>query len=374
MIPINMPIIGEEEIEAVCDVLRKGPLTNALGIGPKVKAFESRFAKFVDAKYAIAVNTGTSALQLAIISAGVKPGDEVILPSFTFVATAEAVVMAGGKPIFVDIDPITFNINPENIEEKITSKTKAIIPVDLYGLPADIKSIRKIAKSRNLSIIEDAAQAHGARYFGKSVGFLSDVTCWSFYASKNMTTGEGGIVTTNNIEIANVIKLLRTHGEKTKYSSETLGYNYRMSEIQAAIGLVQLKKLPDFVAQRTKNANKLTELLSDVTNLFLPYFTENVRSSWNLYTIKLKKSVKMERNQIVDELRKKGIGAAVYYVTPIHLMSYYRKNFGIFSLPETEKVAKQVFSLPVHPNINGTQIEYIANTLKSILNQNYMKS
>lgn len=368
MIPINMPIIGEEEIEAVSDVLRNGPLTNALGLGPKVTTFESRFAKFVDAKYAIAVNTGTSALQLAVISAGVKPGDEVILPSFTFVATAEAVVMAGGKPIFVDIDPITFNINPENIEKKITSKTKAIIPVDLYGLPAELKSIRKIAEKSNLSIIEDAAQAHGAKYFGKSVGFLSDVTCWSFYASKNMTTGEGGIVTTNNIEIANVIKLLRTHGEKTKYSSETLGYNYRMSEIQAAIGLVQLKKLPDFVAKRTKNAKKLTELLSDEPNLSLPCHTENALSSWNLYTIKIKKSVKMERNQIVDELRKKGIGAAVYYVIPIHLMSYYRKNFGIFSLPETEKVAKQVFSLPVHPKLNETQIEYIANTLKSIIN------
>ena len=367
MIPINMPIIGEEEVEAVSHVLRKGPLTNALGIGPKVTAFESKFAKFVDAKYAVAVNTGTSALQLALISAGVKLGDEVILPSFTFVATAEAIILAGGKPIFVDIDPITFNIDPERIEEKITRKTKAILPVDLYGLPADLKPIRKIAKSRNLSIIEDAAQAHGAKYFEKSVGFLSDVACWSFYASKNMTTGEGGIVTTNNIELANTIKMLRTHGETTKYSSETLGYNYRMSEIQAAMGLVQLRKLPDFIAKRTKNAAKLTELLSDESNLDLPHHTEGVLSSWNLYTVKLKNSAKIERNKVVAELRKKGIGAAVYYINPIHLMSYYRENFGVFVLPETEKVAKQVFSLPVHPGVNEFQIEYIAKTLSSII-------
>lgn len=367
MIPINMPIIGEEEVKEVSYVLRKGPLTNALGIGPKVTAFESKFAKFVDTKYAVAVNTGTSALQLALISSGIKHGDEVILPSFTFVATAEAVVMTGGKPVFVDIDSITFNIDPEKIEEKITDKTKAILPVDLYGLPANLKSIQKIAKSRNLSIIEDAAQAHGAKYFGKSVGFLSNVTCWSFYASKNMTTGEGGIVTTNNLETANTIRMLRSHGEKTKYSSETLGYNYRMSEIQAAIGLVQLKKLPDFVAKRTKNAEKLTELLSDVSALDLPHHTEDILSSWNLYTVKLKNSAKIERNQIVEKLRKKGIGAAVYYDNPIHLMPYYRKNFGLFVLPETEKVAKQVFSLPVHPGLDEIQIEYIANTLISML-------
>jgi dTDP-4-amino-4,6-dideoxygalactose transaminase len=362
-----MPIIGEEEVEAVSNVLRKGPLTNALGIGPKVTAFESKFAKFVDATCAIAVNTGTSALQLALISAGIKQGDEVILPSFTFVATAEAVIMAGGIPVFVDIDPNTFNINPEKIEEKITSKTKAILPVDLFGLPANLKPIRKIAQSRDLSIIEDAAQAHGAKYFEKSVGFLSDVTCWSFYASKNMTTGEGGMITTNNSEIANKIKILRTHGEKIKYSSITLGYNYRMSEIQAAIGLVQLSKLPNFIEKRTKNAKRLTKFLLNETNLALPYYSKNMISSWNLFTVKIKNSTEKERNNVVNQLRKKGIGASIYYVNPIHMMPYYKEKFGIFNLPETEKTAKQVFSLPIHPGIEDYQIEYIAKTLSKIL-------
>ncbi len=252
-----MPIIGDAEVKAVVEVLRHGPLTSALGEGPKVSAFEKEFAKFANVSYSIAVNTGTSALHLAIVSAGVKPGDEVILPSFTFVATAEAIVMAGGKPVFVDIDPISFNINPDKIEEKITINTKVIMPVDLFGLPADLNPIRKIAMDHDIAIVEDAAQAHGAKYSGKPVGLLANSTCWSFYASKNMTTGEGGIITTNNAEMAKFLRMLRSHGEKTKYSSLTLGYNYRMSEMQAALGLVQLDKLPYFVAKRTANAKKL---------------------------------------------------------------------------------------------------------------------
>lgn len=367
MIPINLPILGQEEIDAVTSVLKNGPLTNALGMGPKVTAFEKEFGRFAQASYAIAVSTGTSALHLAIASTGIKPGDEVILPSFTFVATAEAVIMAGGIPVFADIDPNTFNINPEKIEEKITDKTKIILPVDLFGFPADLQSIRKIALSKDVFIIEDAAQAHGAKYFGKSVGVLSDATCWSFYASKNMTTGEGGIITTNNSELADIMKMLRTHGEKMKYSSISLGYNYRMSEIQAAIGLVQLNKLPKFLSKRKKNANKLTELLSKNNRLDLPNESENMISSWNLYTIKIKNSNEKERDNIVDLLRKKGIGATVYYVNPIHLMPYYRTNFGIYHLPETENIAKSVFSLPIHPKVTESQIEYIAQTLIKIL-------
>ena len=367
MIPINLPIIGEEEVKAVTNVLRNGPLTNALGIGPKVTAFEREFAKFANVSHAVAVNTGTSALHLAIVSTGIKPGDEVILPSFTFVATAEAVVMAGGIPVFVDINPETFNINPKKIEEKITDKTRIIIPVDLFGLPANLKSIREIAISRNIFVIEDAAQAHGAKYLGKSVGFLSNAACWSFYASKNMTTGEGGIITTNSSDMADSMRMLRTHGEKTKYSSITLGYNYRMSELQAAIGLVQLKKLGNFVAKRTKNAKKLTEMLSKENRLELPSDSEEMISGWNLYTVKLKDSTQKERDRIVELLRKNGIGAAVYYTNPVHLMPYYKQNFGTYNLPETENAAKKVISLPIHPGIEEPQIEYIAETLVDIL-------
>jgi len=358
-----MPIIGDAEVNAVAEVLKNGPLTNALGKGPKVTAFEKEFAEFANVSYSIAVNTGTSALHLAIVSAGVKPGDEVILPSFTFVATAEAVVMAGGKPVFVDIDPRSFNINPNKIEEKITPNTKVIMPVDLFGLPADLTPIRKIAIDHDIAIVEDAAQAHGAKYSGKPVGMLANATCWSFYASKNMTTGEGGIITTNNDEIAKSLRMLRSHGEKSKYSSLTMGYNYRMSEMQAALGLVQLGKLPSFVAKRTANAKKLTLLLSKEKRLELPYNSEVMTSSWNLYTVKLKDSTEKERDKLVKTLRTKEIGAAVYYINPIHLMPFYRENFGLYALPETEEAAKKVFSLPVHPGLQDSQVEYIAQTL-----------
>jgi dTDP-4-amino-4,6-dideoxygalactose transaminase len=367
LISINLPIIGEEEINAVTDVLKNGPLTSSLGTGPKVTAFEQEFADFVDVSYAVAVNTGTSALHLALVSAGLKPGDEVILPSFTFVATAEAVVMAGGIPVFADIDPLSFNINPKEIEEKITIKTKIILPVDLFGLPANLKPIREIALLKNLVVIEDAAQAHGATYLGKPVGSIADAACWSFYASKNMTTGEGGIITTNSDDMAKSLSMLRTHGEKTKYSSLTLGYNYRMSEIQAAIGLVQLKKLPNFVTKRTKNAKKLTKLLSKETRLELPSDSEDITSGWNLYTVKIKDSNEKERNRIVESLRNNGVGAAIYYVNPIHIMPYYKENFGSYHLPETEDAAKKVFSLPVHPGLKESQVEYIAETLLNIL-------
>jgi perosamine synthetase len=284
VIPINLPKIGEEEIEAVVKVMRRGPLTNALGAGPMVTQFEKNFAEFAGVKHAIAVNTGTAALHAAIVAAGVKQGDEVILPSFTFVATAEAVVMAGGKPVFADIDPETYHISPDEIEKNVTKKTKAIVPVDLYGLAVDITPIRKIAGEHDLAIVEDAAQAHGATYAGKPAGVFADAACWSLYASKNITTGEGGVVTTDSNEMAETLRLIRTHGEKAKYASLMLGCNYRMSEIQAAIGLVQLEKLPAFVTNRRENAKRFTKLLAASDRLKLPEESEERQHSWYLYT------------------------------------------------------------------------------------------
>ncbi|MEM3377737.1 MAG: DegT/DnrJ/EryC1/StrS family aminotransferase [Candidatus Bathyarchaeia archaeon] len=367
MIPINLPKIGEEEIEAVVRVMRSGMLTHGLGTGPMVTQFENNFAKFAGVKYAVAVNTGTAALHAAVLAAGVQQGDEVILPSFTFVATAEAVVMAGGKPVFADIDPETYNISPAEIEKKITKKTKAIIPVDLYGFSADLKPIREIADAHGLAVIEDAAQAHGGTYNGRPAGVFADAACWSLYASKNMTTGEGGVITTDNAEMAETLRLLRNHGEKTKYTSLMLGYNYRMSEIQAAIGIVQLEKLPSFVAKRRENAKRLSKLLAKADRLKLPEETDDRRHSWYLYTVRLKDAEEAERNKILEELRKKGIGAEAYYSTPVHLMPYYRERFGGCSLPETEKAAKQVFSLPIHPGVTEAQIDYIGETLLNLL-------
>ena len=367
MIPINLPLIGEEEVNAVVEVMRKGPLTNALGAGPVVTKFEEDYAKFAGVKHAVAVNTGTAALHSAMVAAGVKKGDEVILPSFTFVATAEAVVMAGGEPVFVDINPETYNISLDEIQKSVTKKTKAIVPVDLYGFSADIEPIKKIATENDLTVVEDAAQAHGATYAGKPAGFFSDVACWSLYASKNITTGEGGVVTTDSDEIAETLRLIRTHGEKAKYASLMLGYNYRMSEIQAAIGIVQLEKLPNFVDKRRNNAQRLTELLTALDELKVPQESKEHQHSWYLYTVRLQNGTEKERNTIVKELKRKDISAEVYYINPVHLMPYYRKSFGVRNLPETEKAAKQVFSLPIHPGVTETQIDYIGKTLKSVL-------
>ena len=367
MIPINLPKIGEEEVEAVVKVMRGGPLTNALGAGPMVTQFEKNFAKFAGVKHAIAVNTGTAALHSAIIAAGVQQSDEVILPSFTFVATAEAVVMAGGKPVFTEIDPETYNISPAEIKRNITKKTKAIIPVDLYGLSADIKPIREIAAKHGLAVVEDAAQSHGATYNGKPAGVFADAACWSLYASKNMTTGEGGVTTTDSDETAETLRLIRTHGEKAKYASLMLGYNYRMSEIQAAIGLVQLEKLPSFVAKRRENAKRLSRLLAKTERLQLPEETKDRQHSWYLYTVRLRNAAENERNKIVEELRQKDIGAEVYYSNPVHLMPYYRERFGGRKLPKTEKAAKQVFSLPIHPGVTEAQVDYIGKTLLNLL-------
>jgi len=366
LIPINLPKIDEEEIEAVVKVMRSGYLTSGLGAGPKVTEFEKNFAKFAGAKHAVAVNTGTAALHAAVAAAGVKQVDEVILPSFTFVATAEAVVLAGGKPVFADIDAETYNLSPDAVEKAVTKKTKAILPVDLYGLSADMKPIQEIAKKHNLSVVEDAAQAHGLAYHWKPPGAFADAACWSLYASKNMMTGEGGVVTTNDDKVAELVKMVRTHGERAKYASEMLGNNYRMSEIQAAIGVVQLEKLPAFVAKRRANAQRLTEILKKSDSLCLPGEPKGGKHSWYLYTARLYNGTEAERNRILDELHKKGIGAEAYYVNPVHTMPFYRENFGTRKLPETEKAAKQVFSLPVHPSVTDEQVNFIGETVLQI--------
>jgi dTDP-4-amino-4,6-dideoxygalactose transaminase len=367
LIPINLPSIGEEEIQAVVKVMRSGMLTSGLGAGPKVTEFEKNYAAFAGVKNAIAVNTGTAALHAAVMAAGVKAGEEVILPSFTFVATAEAVVLAGGKPVFADIDPETFTLSPEDVEKAITPKTKAIIPVDLYGLPADIKPIREIVRKNGLAIIEDCAQSHGATYERKPAGALADVACWSLYAAKNIGTGEGGVVTTDDDKLADTVRMIRTHGEKAKYSSLMLGTNYRMTEIQAAIGIVQLARLPDFFAKREGNAERLTESLKGIDKIKLPSELKNRKSSWYLYTIRINDATESMRNNIIKEMHDKGIGAEAYYPTPVHQMPYYKETFGRFNLPETEKAAKQVLSLPIHPSVTDEQIDFIAKTLIEIL-------
>jgi dTDP-4-amino-4,6-dideoxygalactose transaminase len=365
MIPINAPQIDEREIEMVTKVLKSGILTARVGSSSMVASFEQAYARFAEAKHAVAVNSGTAALHMALLAAGVKPGDEVIVPSFTFVATAEVVVLCGAKPVFVDIDPQTYNIDPEKFRKAINAKTRAVIPVDLYGLPADMQAISEIAKEHDLAVVEDAAQAHGAVYKEKPAGYFADMACWSFYASKNMTTGEGGMITTNDDEYADALRCLRSHGEKGEYVSFMLGHNYRMPEIQAAIGIAQLEKLPVFLEKRRRNAQRLTEKLSLARRLRLPVEPEGYRHSWYLYTVRLQDS-RAERDKIVEELRKRGIGATVYYGTPIHLMPYYRQ-FATHSLPEAERASEQVFSLPVHPGVALKEIDYIVDSVSEVV-------
>jgi dTDP-4-amino-4,6-dideoxygalactose transaminase len=366
MIQINGPQIGEEEIKAVVKVMRSGGLTHSLGAGPMVTEFEKSFAGFMKAKHAIAMNSGTAALHSSLLAAGVKRGNEVILPSFTFVATGEVVVMIGAKPVFVDIGPDTYNVSPKAIEKAITKRTKAIMPVDLYGLPADTQPIREIADKHGLKIIEDAAQAHGASYKGKPPGAYADAACWSFYGSKNMTTGEGGMITTNDDKLAENVRCMRSHGEKEKYMSGMLGHNYHMPEIQAAIGCEQLKKLPGFVARRNRNAKRLTEKLKKVKSLQLPTVPEGYRHAWYLYTVRLVNAKRAKRDKLVEELKQKDIGAIVCYVNPIHQMPFYAK-LGKYRLPVTEKASEQVLSLPVHPGVTAEQIDHIAETVHHLL-------
>ena len=367
MLPINKIFTDLEEIRAVAQILRSSILTNKSGSGPNVMRFESAFSKYVSAKYSVAVNSGTAALHAALLAADLDRDDEVILPSFTFVATAEAIALAEAKPIFVDIDPETYCIDPNEVELAITSRTKAVIPVHLYGLTADMDRIMRIAKDHNLIVIEDSAQAHGAKCDEKLAGDLGDMGCFSFYGGKNMTTGEGGMVTTNSRGFSNALRSIRNHGETKEYQSAMIGHNYRMPEIEAAIGLVQLSKLPRFLELRRKNAKILLEMLEGIYGLQLPIVPSGFEHAWYVFTIRLLGANASKRNRVVEKIRRKHVDARVYYPKPVHLFPYYQKRFGSFDLPKTETAARQVFSLPVHPGLSDNDLQRIANAVKTSL-------
>ena len=353
MIPIAKPLIGDEEKAAVLRVLESGMLAS----GPRTEEFEKKFAEFVGTKYAIATTSGTTALHLGLLSVGVKKGDEVILPDFSFIATANSPLFCEATPVFCDVDSKTFNIDPVKIKKLITKKTKAIIPVHLYGQAADMKPILEIAKDHGVHVIGDAAQAHGATYYEKMVGSFDDLECFSFYPTKNMTTGEGGMVTTNNNEFAEKVISLRNHGrEKTKWGYEhgCLGYNYRMTDITAAIGIEQLKKLPKFNEIRRRNAQYFNEHLAGVE---IPHVLPNAQHAYHQYTIKSKK-----RDILIQNLKKNEIGFGIYYPQPLHSYKHLKK-YAHEDLKNSESLSNEVLSLPVHPALIKQDLEKIVEVV-----------
>ncbi|MBU4222562.1 MAG: DegT/DnrJ/EryC1/StrS family aminotransferase [Euryarchaeota archaeon] len=361
MIPIAKPLIGEEEINAVTEVMRSGTIAE----GQKVKDFEAAFADHTGTSHAVAVNSGTAALHAALLSHNIGAGDEVITTPFTFVATSNSVLFTGARPVFADIDEKTFNIDPESIIEKITPRTKAIIPVHLYGQAADMKKIMEIAEDHDLIVIEDACQAHGATYEGRKVGSFGTGT-FSFYPTKNMTTGEGGMITTDDKNIAQRARMIRSHGSKQRYFHEMLGYNLRMTDIAAAIGLVQLRKLDDFNRARISNARYLSEKLNKITGLKLPVIDRRCGHVFHQYTLRISSS-SVSRDEVVSFLNNKGIGTGIYYPLPIHKQPFYKEmGFNDF-LTISEKAATEVFSLPVHPAINTADLDMISEVTRDAL-------
>jgi len=346
MIPIAKPLIGEEEKSAVMRVLDSGMLAS----GPRTEEFEKKFAEYVGTKHAIATTSGTTALHLGLLALGITHGNEVILPAFSFIATANVALFCDAIPVFCDVDPKTFNLDPQKIEKLITKKTKAIMPVHLYGQSADMKPIQEIAQKHDIHVIGDACQAHGAAYDGKMVGSFGDVECFSFYPTKNMTTGEGGMVTTNNDEVAELMISLRNHGrEKTKWGYEhgRLGYNYRMTDIGAAIGLEQLKKLPKNIQMRQKNAAYFD---SHLNSMETPYVLPGAKHAYHQYTVKSK-----NRDTLIQNLKKNEIGFGIYYPQPLHSYKHLKK-YGHKDLKISEKLGTEVVSLPVHPGLTNEEL------------------
>ncbi len=346
MIPIAKPVIGEEEKQAVLKVLDSGMIAQ----GNKVREFEEEFAKYIGVKHAVATSSGTTALHTALLSHGIKKGDEVITTPFTFIATANSILFTGAKPVFVDIEEDTFNIDPSLIQKKITSKTKAILPVHLYGNPCDMKAIMEIANDNNLIVIEDACQAHGASVNNKKAGSFA-TGCFSFYPTKNITSGEGGMITTDDSKIDETARMIREHGSKEKYYHKIIGYNYRMTDIQAAIGIEQLKKLGMFNEKRIENALCLNKSLKNVKT---PVIKKGYRHVFHQYTIRVK-----NRDKIIQILKEHGIGASIYYPLPIHKQEPYRELGYNDKLPVAEKLCEEALSLPVHPSVTKEELNKI---------------
>lgn len=373
-VPFHRAPVGEAEVQAVGEVIRSGWMT----MGPKTFEFEKEFAKYVRAEHAIAVSTGTAALHLALEAAGVRAGDEVLLPTTTFTATAEAVTYLGARPVLVDVDPTTMNLDPEDAARRITPRTKAIIPVHLGGQPCDMDEIGEIAGANDLRIIEDAAHALPSEYRGKRVGQISEFTCFSFYATKTLTTGEGGMVTTENPAAAERIRLMRLHGIERdawkryrsdgswRYEVLEAGFKYNLTDFQSAIGLVQLKKCDAMRQARQTIAQRYTEAFSRFDELVHPQIRSDRSTSWHLYILRLRPGrLRVDRDDFIRALSARGVSCSVHFI-PLHLQPYYQRVQGYRAgdFPNAEQQYDSCLSLPIFPGMTDQEIEHVIRAVQ----------
>ncbi|MFJ5737413.1 DegT/DnrJ/EryC1/StrS family aminotransferase [Streptomyces microflavus] len=360
-IPAARPVIGEDEIEAAVRVLRSGRVVQ----GPEVAAFEEGFSRLVDGRHCVAVNSGTSALQLLLLALGIGPGDEVIVPSFSFAASANAVRLVGADVVFADIEPGSFGLDPAAVEAAITPRTAAIMPVHLYGHPAAMDKIMPLAEKHKLAVVEDACQAHAAALNGTPVGAFGAGGTFSFYPTKNMHSLEGGMVSTGDAELARTLRLLRNQGMEQRYANEIVGANMRMTDVNAAVGRVQLAKVEGWTEQRRANAAYFDANIT-APSVTLPPVAEGARHIYHQYTVR----IRGDRDAAMAKLTEAGIGNAVYYPTPIHRLKPYwepdQKAGRTWDLPETEKAAAEVVSLPVHPSLTQNDLERIVTAVNSL--------
>ena len=375
IIPISLPVTGQEEWEALKEPLMSGWLTS----GPKVREFEQLFAERHGVKHALAVTSATTALHLALVALGIKEGDEVIVPAFTWVSTANVVLYCGAKVVFVDIDPFTFNINPEDLSKRITSKTKAIIPVHLFGLCADMDKIKEIAG--NIPLVEDGACAAGASYKGTPAGGLGTIGCFSFHPRKSVTTGEGGMITTNDDELAEIMGMLRNHGasiseEQRHHGAKpymlpdfnALGYNYRMTDLQGAVGVVQIKKLDQFIDEREKWANFYTKELDSIPWLRTPKHGADYKHGWQSFVTFVDESKSpASRNEIMELLQQQGISTRPG-THAIHMLNFYKEKFNIqpSDYPGAQAANNYSMSIPLHNRMVAEDFDYVVSVIKAL--------
>lgn len=364
-IPISKPIVGIEEKQAVQKVLDSGIIAQ----GPVTQNFEEEFAEYCGSKFAIAVNSGTAALHTALACANVGRGDSVVTSPFTFIASANSILMQNASIKFVDILEDTFNINPELLEEELDSTLKAIVTVDLFGQPADYEQINSFAKQNDLIVVEDACQSIGATYQGQKTGALTDLGCFSLYATKNMMSAEGGVMTTNNEDFMKSAKSFRQHGMVGPYEYSGLGFNYRMTDVLAAIATAQLHKIDEFNKLRSQNASQLIEGLSEVEGIVLPRIKTDRTSSFHQFTIRITPEYRHSREKFISMLNERGIGTGIYYPRPLHHYDHIKEfGFSQGDFPVAEKMANEVVALPVHPSVTSNDIERIVDTIIEVSN------